>query len=821
LTALTLLTQQIRVTGIVQGVGFRPFVWRLAQQFGLTGWVRNDAQGVEILAQGGQSALSEMLVRLRTDAPPLARVDSVQAQDLAAEPFAAFSIIASQSGQAATAIGPDVAVCDECLAELFDPSSRRHRHAFITCTHCGPRFTVTRALPYDRPQTSMAAFPLCPACSSEYTAPADRRFHAETTCCPQCGPRLNLSDAQGQTLTGDPITQTLRLLQSGGIVAIKGLGGFHLACDARKADAVARLRFRKNREAKPFAVMLANVASVAPYAEIRHCEPPVPGQIPHTDLQPGPVTASDARQSMQSGSHGFPRYAREDQLRTLLASRERPIVLLRTQAGCDAALPGVAPGLQRLGVMLPATPIHFLLFHEAAGRPAGTAWLDQPQALVLVMTSANPGGEPIVRDTAEAHARLAGIADALLDHDRDIVARCDDSVLQVAAGSAQFIRRSRGVAPAAMALPQAGASVLAFGSHLKNTVCVTRGPDAFLSPHIGSLDNAASCQFQDETVQRLCDLLDVKPKLVAHDLHPDDYSTRAAVAYAQRHDLPTLAVQHHHAHIAAVCAEHGWQGPLLGLALDGVGLGSDGTAWGGELLRVDGAHFARLGHLRPLPMPGADRAAREPWRMAAAVLHALGRNAEIVQRCQDPAASTVATMLTRQFNCPRTSSMGRVFDAAAGLLGLSHTLAYEAQAAMLLEQAATQHIQVHGWPDPMPNGYLISASAAISQLDLLPVLDALIDARDVGHAAAVFHATLAAALTDWVLQAANTTGLTTLAWGGGCFLNALLTSQLRQNLQGQGITLLAPQRSAPGDGSIALGQAWVACLAPPSASALA
>jgi hydrogenase maturation protein HypF len=714
-----------------------------------------------------------------------------------------------------------VAVCDECLAELFDPSSRRYRHAFITCTHCGPRFTVTRALPYDRPQTSMAAFPLCPACSSEYTAPADRRFHAETTCCPQCGPRLNLSDAQGQTLTGDPITQTLRLLQSGGIVAIKGLGGFHLACDARKADAVARLRFRKNREAKPFAVMLANVASVAPYAEIRHCEPPVPGQIPHTDLQPGPVTASDARQSMQSGSHGFPRYAREDQLRTLLESRERPIVLLRTQAGCDAALPGVAPGLQRLGVMLPATPIHFLLFHEAAGRPAGTAWLDQPQALVLVMTSANPGGEPIVRDTAEAHARLAGIADALLDHDRDIVARCDDSVLQVAAGSAQFIRRSRGVAPAAMALPQAGPSVLAFGSHLKNTVCVTRGHDAFLSPHIGSLDNAASCQFQDETVQRLCDLLDVKPKLVAHDLHPDDYSTRAAVAYAQRHDLPTLAVQHHHAHIAAVCAEHGWQGPLLGLALDGVGLGSDGTAWGGELLRVDGAHFARLGHLRPLPMPGADRAAREPWRMAAAVLHALGRNAEIVQRCQDPAASTVAAMLARQFNCPRTSSMGRVFDAAAGLLGLSHTLAYEAQAAMLLEQAATQHIQVHGWPDPMPNGYLISASAAISQLDLLPVLDALIDARDVGHAAAVFHATLAAALTDWVLQAANTTGLTTLAWGGGCFLNALLTSQLRQNLQGQGITLLAPQRSAPGDGSIALGQAWVACLAPPSASALA
>ncbi|HSO44689.1 MAG TPA: carbamoyltransferase HypF, partial [Rhodoferax sp.] len=646
-----------------------------------------------------------------------------------------------------------------------DPSSRRYRHAFITCTHCGPRFTVTRALPYDRPQTSMAVFPLCPACSLDYTAPEDRRFHAETTCCPQCGPRLSLSDAHGQLLAGDPIKRALQLLQGGQIVAIKGLGGFHLACDARNPAVVARLRLRKNREAKPFAVMLANAASVAPYAGVANVE------------------------------------------RTLLESRERPIVLLRAQAGCDAALPGIAPGLLRLGVMLPTTPIHFLLFHEAAGRPEGTAWLDQPQALVLVMTSANPGGEPIVRDTAEAHARLAGIADAVLDHDRDIVARSDDSVLQVAAGAAQFIRRSRGYAPAAIRLPQSGPSVLAFGSHLKNTVCVTRGADAFLSPHIGSLNNAASCHFQDETVQRLCDLLDVKPQIVAHDLHPDDYSARAATAYAQRHGLPTLAVQHHHAHIAAVCAEHGWQGPLLGLALDGLGLGTGGTAWGGELLHVDGAQCERLGHLRPLPMPGGDRAAREPWRMAAAVLQELGRNAEIAQRFQDPAASTVATMLVRQFNCPRTSSLGRAFDAAAGLLGISHTMAYEAQAAILLEQVATLHIEAHGWPTPMPGGYAIGNDG---QLDLLPMLGALIDAGDTGQAAAVFHATLVAALTEWVIQAANTTGLTTLAWGGGCFLNTLLTSQLRQNLQHKGITVLVPQRTSPGDASIALGQAWVA-----------
>jgi len=810
MAASSFLSQHIRVIGIVQGVGFRPFVWRLAQQLGLRGWVRNDAQGVEILAQGSPPGLAELLERLRLDAPPLARVDGVQAQDLVAEPFTAFNIIASQSGQAATAIGPDTAVCDACLDELFDSSNRRFRHAFITCTHCGPRYTVTRALPYDRPQTSMRGFPLCPACSLDYTAPDNRRFHAETTCCPQCGPRLKLSGAQGQLLAGDPITRTLALLQAGQIVAIKGLGGFHLACDARNAQAVARLRQRKNRAAKPFAVMLANTASVAPYAEIGHCEPQESSATPHSNPELDTVTASAVRQSMHPGIHGLPHFACHDDERALLQSRERPIVLLRTLADCDGALPGIAPGLQRLGVMLPTTPIHFLLFHEAAGRPDGTAWLDQPQALVLVMTSANPGGEPIVRDSAEAHARLAGIADAFLDHDRDIVARCDDSVLQVAAGAAQFIRRSRGYAPAAIALPRSGASVLAFGSHLKNTVCVTRGSEAFLSPHIGSLDNAASCRFQDETVQRLCDLLSVKPQLVAHDLHPDDYSTRAALTYAQRHSLPTLAVQHHHAHIAAVCAEHGWQGPLLGLALDGVGLGIDSTAWGGELLHVDGAQCNRLGHLRPLPMPGGDKCAREPWRMAAAVLHELRRNAEIAQRCQDPGASTVAAMLMRQFNSPRTSSMGRVFDAAAGLLGLSHSMAYEAQAAVLLEQAATQHIQAHGWPDPMPDGYVINASAAVSQLDLLPMLGALIDAGDTGQAAAVFHATLVAALTAWVLQAVQATGLTTLAWGGGCFLNALLTLQLRQNLQHNGVTVLVPQRSAPGDASIALGQAWVA-----------
>ena len=763
--SLIRLARHIRVTGIVQGVGFRPFVWRLAQELQLTGWVRNDAQGVEIEVQGSESQLNELIRRLTADAPPLARVDTVHAHEVGLAAMTRFAIVDSVQGHATTAIGPDVGVCADCLGELFDASNRRWRHAFITCTHCGPRYTVTRALPYDRPQTSMAVFALCSTCGIEYTHPSDRRFHAETTCCPECGPGLTLLDAQGQSIHGDPIAQTLKLLQSGQIVAIKGLGGFHLACDARNQEVVARLRFSKNREAKPFAVMLANCASIT--------------QIAHVSV------ASNA----------------------LLESRERPIVLLRAGASCELELPGVAPGLLHLGVMLPTTPIHFLLFHEAADRPSGTAWLEQPQSMVLVMTSTNPGGEPIVRDLSEARARLAGIADAFLDHDREVVARCDDSVLRPMAGGPQYIRRSRGVAPTAIRLPRAGPSVLAFGSHLKNTVCVTRGDEAFLSPHIGDLVNAATCDFLDETVQRMLDLLDTRPEIIVHDLHPDDYSTRAALFFAHQQGRPTLAVQHHHAHIAAVCAEHGRSSPVLGLALDGVGLGTDGLAWGGELLKVQGSHFERLGHLLPLPMPGADKAAREPWRMAAAVLHELGRTAEIPQRFQEAGAETVASMLQRQFNCPRSSSMGRVFDAAAGLLGLSAVQQYEAQAAIRVEQTATLFIEQHAWPEPMTGGWSINNSG---QLSLLPVLATLIDVSDVYQAAAVFHATLVAGLTDWVMQACASTGLTTLACSGGCFLNAHLSQQLRLNLEQRGITVLAPLRASPGDAGLALGQAWVA-----------
>ncbi|MBE0625895.1 MAG: carbamoyltransferase HypF [Burkholderiales bacterium] len=763
--ALPVVARRVRVSGIVQGVGFRPLVWRLAQELDLAGWVRNDALGVDIAVEGASAGIARFLQRLRDDAPPLARIDSVNAEEAAPEGLAGFNIAASAAGQSATYIGADVAVCADCLAELFDPAGRRWRHSFITCTHCGPRYTVTRALPYDRPQTSLGPFPLCADCAGEYSSPANRRFHAETTCCPHCGPRLALADGEGKAIAGDPIAASLQLLRSGAIVAVKGLGGFHLACDARNAETLARLRRRKNREEKPFALMAANAASLLPYAKI------------------------------------------SPQERSLLEGRERPVVLLRAQFGSAAALPGVAPGLHWLGAMLPSTPIHFLLFHEAASRPAGSAWLAAPQDLVLVMTSANPGGEPVVRETAEARERLAGIADAILDHDRDIVSRCDDSVIRALGGTTQFIRRSRGYASASIRLPQAGPTVLAFGAQLKSSVCLTRGDEAFMSPHIGDLDNAATCAFHEETVARMLDLLEARPQIVAHDLHPDYFSTQAALGFAAEHGLPAVAVAHHHAHIAAVCAEHGRRGPVLGLALDGAGYGTDGQAWGGELLQVDGARCARLGHLRPLPLPGGDRAAREPWRMAAAVLHELDRNAEIVARLPQAGAGVLATMLARGINCPRTSSMGRVFDAAAGLLGLSARMKYEAQAAILLEQAATRHIERHGWPRAMEQGWSIGAEG---QLDLLALLASLEGAADADQAAARFHATLAAALGEWVAQAAQSSGLATLAWGGGCFLNALLCAGLRQNLERRGIEVLAPARLSPGDTGIALGQAWVA-----------
>jgi hydrogenase maturation protein HypF len=770
--AQAIVCRRIRVRGQVQGVGFRPFVYRLAQELNLAGWVRNDGEGVDIEVQGAVAAIEDFIARLETETPPLASVTAVEAAEAPTSDVRGFEIKVSRHGTANTFVTPDSVTCPDCLAELFDPANRRWRHAFINCTHCGPRYTLTRHLPYDRPHTSMAAFAMCPDCRREYDDPADRRFHAQPNACPECGPRLALRDAEGGLLiVDDPIAETLARLRRGEIVAVKGLGGYHLACDAANAEAVARLRSRKNREEKPFAVMLANAASIAPYAEMNDAE------------------------------------------RALLESRERPVVLLKKREGCDAALPGipqgdflrgVAPGLSEIGIILPCTPIQFLLFHEAAGRPAGTGWLAAPQRLTLVMTSANPGGEPIVRDDDEALARLAGIADAYLVHDRAVVTRVDDSVMRAGAGAPAFIRRARGFTPRAIRLAKSGPSVLATGGFLKNAICLTRGDEAFLSQHIGDLDNAPTCRALEETAQRLMDLLEIEPERVAHDLHPDFHSTRFAADFARSRGLKTVAVQHHHAHIAAVAAEHGAAGPLLGLAVDGVGMGTDKGSWGGELLQVDGERFDRLGHLRELALPGGDKAAREPWRMAAAALHALGRGGEIRDRFpQQRAAGAISMMLGGNAHTPPTSSCGRLFDAAAGLAGVREVAAYEGQAAMLYESQAARHGEV----EPMRDGFVIAGGGT---LDLLPLLARLADERNAGFAAALFHATLAEALAAWVERAAQECGLRSVALGGGCFLNRILSAGVRQRLEAKGFEVIEARQAPPNDGGLGLGQAWVA-----------
>ncbi|UTH73056.1 carbamoyltransferase HypF [Chromobacterium sp. IIBBL 290-4] len=755
--------EQLTVTGIVQGVGFRPFAYRLAGELDLAGWIRNDGDGVTLELQGGRAELDGFAARLLAEKPPLARIDRIQRRPLPDQTGSSgFAIRQSAQGGSRAAIGADSCVCDACLAELFDPANRRYRYPFINCTDCGPRYTLVSSLPYDRAQTSMAAFGQCPACLQEYSDPRHRRFHAEPNACPDCGPRLTLRDVDGP-VRGDPLRETLRRLLAGGIVAIKGLGGFHLACDARNAAAVARLRQRKAREEKPLAVMAANAASL----------------------------------------HGM---AAPDELSIrMLNSPQRPIVLLPQTAVCEHALRGVAPDSAWLGVMLPYTPLHYLLFHEAAGRPTGLDWLNQPQPLLLVMTSANLHGEPLITDNDAARALLPDLADAVLEHDRDIVTRCDDSVLRVGSqGRAQLLRRGRGYTPNAIALSRGGPSVLALGAHLKNTLCLTRGNEAFLSQHIGDLDRVANCQALEAAAEHLQKLLASQPAYIAHDLHPDYFSTHLAKRWARRLDILALAVQHHHAHIAAILAEHQCEEPVLGLALDGVGLGDDGGAWGGELLLVDGAHFQRLGHLATLALPGGDRAAREPWRMAAAALHSWGEEQAILDRFPDePAAAQLLRWLNQGKALNRTSSLGRHFDAAAALLGIAARSSFEAQAAMRLEGLAERR----GLPRRPPKLHKLDAS---NVLDLSPLLHRLAEGFCPSEGAALFHACLIEALADWAAVNARRHSLRLVACGGGCLQNAILARGLHLALGKRGLTMLQARQAPAGDGGLALGQAWVA-----------
>jgi len=774
---MTVRRVRVRVRGQVQGVGFRPYVYALARAHGLTGWVLNDGEGVLLEVQGPDPA--GFLTALPAQAPPLARIDAVEPQDV--PPLASesdFAIRASDPTQrVTTAVTADAAVCPACLAELFDPADRRWRYPFLTCTHCGPRFTITRRLPYDRPQTSMAGFPLCEACAAEYHDPADRRFHAQPTACPACGPRLS-----------HPVAEILSALRAGKIVALKGLGGFHLACDATDHAAVERLRRLKQRNGKPFAIMVANTASAEQLVQVSDQE---------RALLEGP-----ARPVVLLRRHDLPPPLTPPPLRRGGGMRHPP---LRSGGGMGwgqpALAPQIAPDLAWLGVMLPYTPLHYLLFHEAAGRPAGTAWLDGPQPLALVMTSANPGGEPLAIGNDEAHRRLSSIADLIVDHDRDIVVRADDSVVRVLAGAPAFLRRARGFVPVPVRLPHAVPNVLAVGGHLKATVCVTRGAEAFLSQHIGDLDNAATIGFLEETVAHLLHILEVEPVAVAHDLHPDFQSTR----FAECLGLPTLPVQHHHAHVAAVLAEHGVTGPALGLALDGFGLGAEGGvpggAWGGEMLLVDGPRFERLGHLAPLAQPGGDAAARQPWRMAAAALARLGRASEIATRfhAHGPAEG-VRRMIEAGFNAPPTTSCGRWFDAACGLLGVRAVAGFEGEAPMVLESLVRAPKVADGaW------------SVADGVLDLAPLLERLLQVN-AAEGADLFHGTLTAALADWAMPQLTARRLDRIALSGGCLMNGVLAEGLVSAFAARGVTALLPRRAPANDGGLSLGQAWVGAL---------
>jgi hydrogenase maturation protein HypF len=736
----------VHVRGAVQGVGFRPAVFRLARDRGLSGFVRNDGRGLLVEVEGAAPEVGRFPELLRACAPPLARIDAVDVERVSARGERGFRVEASGAeGANLAAIPPDAATCDACLRELLDPRDRRFRYPFVNCTDCGPRYTIVRDLPYDRARTTMAAFPLCPACRAEYEDPASRRFHAEPNACPACGPRL-VFEAPGMAPAGGEaaLRGAVSALAAGAIVAVKGLGGWLLAADARSEAAVARLRERKRRPHKPFAVMARDLAEAARVAE---------------------VDASAA---------------------ALLRSRARPIVLLPARPGADLAA-GIAPGLGDVGLVLPYTPLHHLLL------------LDGPP--LLVMTSGNASEEPIARTDREGREALAGIADAFLGHDREIHERADDSVLRAASRGAIPVRRARGFVPDPVELLDAGPAILAVGAEVKNAVCLVRAGLAHLSPHVGDLSSVAARRFFEEVIAKLSALLGVRPAAVAHDLHPDYASTRWAMACG----LPRVAVQHHHAHVAACLAEHGRAGPVLGVAFDGTGCGPAGEAWGGEILLADLGGFRRIAHLRPIALPGGEAAIREPWRLACAALLDAGEPLDLV--CADRGrVDAVRQLAERGFAAPLATGAGRWFDAVSALCGVRREVSYEGQAAAELEAAAAP-----GRCEPYPFSI---APGPVEEADLRPTIRAV--AADLRRGAAVaaiaarFHETLASVVLDACRRAREAVRVAAVALSGGCFQNRRLLERSAELLEGAGFEVLVHRAVPPNDGGIALGQAAVA-----------
>lgn len=751
--------REYRFTGIVQGVGFRPWIYLNAVQCGLTGEVLNDGEGVSVRVEGSQDALEAFSRACACSVPPLARIDSCTWSETAAAGFTDFRIVPTRQTEVRTGVPADAAVCRECMKELFDPANRRFRHPFINCTHCGPRYTITASLPYDRAQTSMKDFAMCATCRSEYENPLDRRFHAQPVCCPRCGPTLTLVDRSGNEIKGDAVVKAAEMIANGRILAVKGIGGFHLVCDASDESAVLRLRELKNRPSKPFAVMAANPAGARLIAEV----------------------------SGSAEKH--------------LKSSAAPIVLC-PKIPQNIISDAVAPGLNELGILLPYTPIHWLIFYELLNHPDFETLTGKAHSKFLIMTSANRSGEPLVTDNDEALETLSGIADAFLMHNRSILIRCDDSVVRTDP-RLQIIRRARGFTPEAFELALSGDSVLAVGGLLKNSVCLTKGKYAFLSQHIGDLDREANCRTLKETVRHLESLLNIKPGAVACDLHPDFYSTRFAEETARAKNIPLTRIQHHRAHIASVMAEHHLLEPVIGLAADGVGLGEDGKILGGEILYVSPDECRRLAALAPLEMPGADRCAREGWRIALTLLKRAGREKDFLARLHSEDAVRLDRLIDRQMPLTPTSSLGRVFDTAASLLGIAHTSSYEGEAAILLEAVA-------GRKRGRVLSRLISIYPAVPDtVDLRSLLLSLIDRCDRQSACADFHTTVAFALSEALIIQSEKTGIRKICAAGGCCLNTLLMQQIRERLEATGLTLYEAERVPPGDGALSLGQAYI------------
>ena len=781
LSAIIVARRRIVVEGIVQGVGFRPFVYGQAQCHGLGGFVRNDSAGVTIEIEGGVEALDAFERVLRELAPPMARVDRVRVEEIVPCGETDFTITHSQTGaERRTLISPDTATCDDCLHEIFDPADRRYGYPFINCTNCGPRFTIVQDVPYDRSKTTMRVFPMCPVCQAEYDDPLNRRFHAQPNACPVCGPsphfeswlqednerrmtndeRRDSSCVFRPSFSVDPIEQAAHFLAAGKILAIKGLGGYHLACDALNAEAVARLRQRKHREAKPFALMAPDLTAVR-----RLCQ----------------VNGDEA---------------------ALLESRRRPIVVLHQQPDCTVA-PGVAPAYTTLGVMLPYTPLHQLLlraFAVIAGRERPT---------VLVMTSGNLSEEPIAYRDDDARRCLAPIADGMLAHNRDIHMRCDDSVTRVTAGGVQFLRRSRGYAPEPIPLSFAcPVHLLACGAHLKNTFCLGKERQAFISHHIGDLENLETLTSFREGIAHFQQLFDIVPQAVAYDLHPDYLATRHALDMELPH---AIGVQHHHAHIASVLAEYGLEGPVIGVAADGTGHGVDGAVWGCEVMVADLKEFRRLAHLNYVPLPGAEQAVRQPWRMAAVYLAQaygdcfLDLDIPFAQRLDRARWNVLTQMIGRGFNSPPTSSLGRLFDAVAALLGLHGETIYEGQAAIELEMLA-EHTSVV-YP------FTIGAGQP-AMLDVAPLIRAIVEDLQRGvpipQIAGRFHRSVAELLAAACLRAREETGLSVVALSGGVFQNRLLLEYLVDRLGELSFQVYLNRRVPPNDGGLSLGQLAIA-----------